>query len=111
MLSKRTESENAYFDITSKIFNWRKTATAIHNGKTTQYIPENDVYVYFRYNDHQTVMVVINNSKQEQTLELSRFKENIKDAKSAKEVLSDREINLGDTLTIAGKESYILEIL
>lgn len=111
LAEQRTESENAYFDITSKIFNWRKTATAIHNGKTTQYIPENDVYVYFRYNDHQTVMVVINNSKQEQTLELSRFKENIKGAKSAKEVLSDREINLGDTLTIAGKESYILEIL
>src|SRR5690606_19973340 len=109
LAEQRTEEENAYFDVTSKIFNWRKTATAIHNGKTTQYLPQNEVYVYFRYNDDQKVMVVINNSKEEQSLELSRFEENLKQAKTAKEILSDREITFGDTLKIAGKTSYILE--
>lgn len=111
LAQNRTEIENAYFDVTSKIFNWRKTATAIHNGETTQYLPQNNVYVYFRYDDSQTVMVVINNSKKEQSLELNRFKENLKDAKTAKEILSGREYTLGESLKIAGKTSYILEIL
>ena len=110
LAENRTEVENSYFDVTSKIFNWRKTATAIHNGKTTQYVPQDDVYVYFRYNENQTVMVVINNSKEEQSLELSRFKENLKDSKTAKEILSGRELNLGESLNIAGKTSYIIEI-
>lgn len=111
LAEQRTESEKLYFDVTAKIFNWRKTATAIHNGKTTHYLPQDEVYVYFRYNDKQKVMVVINNSKEERSLELSRFEENLKDAKSAKEILSGREFIFGDTLKIAGKTSYIIEVL
>jgi L-rhamnose mutarotase len=33
----------------------------------THYIPENNVYVYFRYTDKKTVMVVINNNPTQQT--------------------------------------------
>lgn len=109
--SQRTESQKAYFDVTAKIFNWRKTATAIHNGKTTHYLPQDNVYVYFRYNDNQKVMVVINNSKEERSVELSRFKENLQDAKMGKEILSDQEISLDKTFKISGKTSYIIEIL
>lgn len=109
--SQRTESQKAYFDVTAKIFNWRKTATAIHNGKTTHYLPQDNVYVYFRYNDNQKVMVVINNSKEERSVELSRFKENLQDAKMGKEILSDQKISLDKTFTISGKTSYIIDIL
>jgi hypothetical protein len=34
-----------------------KTNEAVHFGKMTHYIPENNVYVYFRYTDNKTVMV------------------------------------------------------
>jgi hypothetical protein len=30
----------------------------------THYIPENNVYVYFRYTDNKTVMVLMNNSNE-----------------------------------------------
>lgn len=34
-----------------RILNWRKRASAIHQGETTHYVPENGVYVTFRYDD------------------------------------------------------------
>jgi hypothetical protein len=30
----------------------------------THYIPENNVYVYFRYTDNKTVMILMNNSNE-----------------------------------------------
>ncbi|MDG3584001.1 glycoside hydrolase family 13 protein [Galbibacter pacificus] len=109
--SDRTGLQNEYFNFTSKIFNWRKKATAIHNGKTTQYLPQDNVYVYFRYNDNQKVMVVINNSKENRTLDLNRFKENLKEAKTGKEIIGGEEISLEKPLNIVGKTSYIIEVL
>lgn len=109
--SQRTESQKAYFDITAKIFNWRKTATAIHHGKTTQYLPQDNVYVYFRYDEKQNIMVVINNSKEEKTIDINRFEERLQGAEIGKDILSDQEIPLDKNLKIAGKTSYIIEVL
>lgn len=106
----RTDTQNAYFNFTSKLFNWRKNKTVIHSGKTTQYIPQDEVYVYFRSNGNDTVMVVINNSKDVRTLDLSRFKENLKDTKTGKDIISEKSLSLENTLEIAGKSSYIIEV-
>jgi hypothetical protein len=40
-----------------------KTNEAVHFGKMTHYI-QNNVYVYFRYTDNKTVMVLMNNSNE-----------------------------------------------
>ncbi|VAV83632.1 Neopullulanase, partial [hydrothermal vent metagenome] len=74
----RTEKQKAYFNFTKKLLNWRKGNKVIHSGKTMHFIPEHNVYVYFRYNDTGKVMVIINNSKERQELNLSRFAEMIK---------------------------------
>ena len=34
-------------------------------GRFMQFVPDNGVYVYFRYTDKQTVMIVLNTSKEE----------------------------------------------
>jgi glycosidase len=106
----RTESQNDYFDFTSKLFNWRKTNEAVHFGKTTHYIPENNVYVYFRYNTTKSVMVLINNSPETIAVDTKRFKENIKNYKTAKEVLTDTTFDLSKAITIEGKSALILEL-
>ena len=33
-----------------KLLQWRRTAPAIRDGKLTQYVPIDGVYVYFRHN-------------------------------------------------------------
>ena len=108
--SGRTEEQQKYFDFTSKLFSWRKTKSVIHNGKLTHYIPENNVYVYFRSNENETVMVVINNSNEKQTFKTNRFQENIQNYKSGNDILENKTINLKDDLTIEGKSVLILEL-
>ena len=106
----RTKKQEAYFNFTSQLFNWRKSAEVIHNGKMMHFAPENNVYVYFRYNDTKTVMVVINNSKEAQTLQLKRFEERLPKKATGKEVLTQKNIILGDSIKIEGKTALILEI-
>jgi glycosidase len=106
----RTAEQQKFFDFSSKLFTWRKSKDVIHSGKTTHYIPENNIYVYFRYNEKETVMVVINNNSEKQILKTNRFKENIQNFKSGKEVLSGKIVDLNTEIEIEGKSALILEL-
>lgn len=108
--SGRTAEQSKYFDFSKKVLNWRKNKDVIHSGKLTHYIPENNVYVYFRHNDKETVMVVINNAPDSQKLNLTRFQENIKSFTSGNDILSGKNIDLKNELSIEGKTSMILEL-
>ena len=106
----RTAVQKQYFDFSKKILNWRKNKEVIHTGKLTHYIPENNVYVYFRYNDAESVMVIVNNSKDNQKINLSRFEENLKKYTSGNDILSNQNFDLKQELSIEGKSSLILEL-
>ena len=106
----RTAEQQKFFEFSSKLFTWRKSKEVIHSGKTTHYVPDNNVYVYFRYNEKETVMVIINNNSEKQTLKTNRFKESIQNLKSGKEMLSGTTFDLNNTIEIEGKSALILEL-
>ena len=108
--SGRTEKQNQYHDFTSRLFNWRKNQPVIHKGKTTQYVPHDNVYVYFRHNDEKTVMVVLNNSTKEQSLKTDRFKESIWPWQFGQDVLSGYQFDLSKDIKVAPKTPLILEL-
>ena len=106
----RTAEQQKFFDFSSKLFTWRKSKEVIHSGKTTHYIPESNVYVYFRYNEKETVMVVINNNSEKQILKTNRFKENIQNFKAGNDILSGKTIDLNNEIEIEGKSALIIEL-
>ena len=106
----RTEMQNEYFDFTSKLFNWRKTQSAVHFGKMTHYIPENNVYVYFRYNTTDNVMVLINNSNETKAINTTRFAENIGNHKTGNDVITEQNIDVTKEITLEPKSVLILEL-
>ena len=115
----RTVEQQKFFDFSSKLFTWRKSKDVIHSGKTTHYIPENNVYVYFRYNDpsvsklakqKESVMVIINNNPEKQNIKTNRFNENIQNLKSGKDVITDKSFDLKNDIEIEGKSALILEL-
>jgi glycosidase len=106
----RTIVQTQYFDFTSKLLNWRKNKAVIHSGKTTHYVPVNNVYVYFRYNDTESVMVVINNSNDKQTIKTNRFQENTNLYKIGKDIFTNASIELKNDITIDGKSVLVLEL-
>jgi len=104
----RTPEQQQYFDFTAKLFNWRKTNSAVHFGKMTHYLPENNVYVYFRYDDRKTVMVLINNNPEKQVVKTNRFSQNIKNFKTGKEVISNQNIDITNEISIEPKSALIV---
>jgi glycosidase len=109
--AERTEEQNKYFELTSKLFNWRKTNKAVHFGKMKHYLPENNVYVYFRTIENQTVMVLMNDSGTTQTIKTDRFEEGIQNFKTGKDILSGKIINIKSDITLESKSFLILELL
>ena len=93
-----------------KLMNWRKEKEVIHTGHLKHFAPENGVYVYFRYNEQDQVMVVLNKSKKEQKLDLSRFSEILRPGSSGKDVISGNEYALDQFLKVPARTPLILEI-
>ena len=104
----RTAVENNYFDFTAQLFNWRKNEPVIHFGKTMHYAPQNEVYVYFRYTDNKTIMVVLNANEEDQTLNMQRFNQRIGSAQIGKDVFSKAVIPLTGQLPIPANSTKII---
>ncbi len=106
----RNEMHDSYHSFTRTLLNYRKNAEVLHFGKLLQYIPEDNVYVYFRYNDDARIMVVLNNSPQSRELDLARYAEGLGGAVSGREILSSEEISLDEKLMIDGKTPMVIEL-
>jgi glycosidase len=82
----RTQQENDAFNYVKKLADFRKAYPEIVSGKLLQFVPQEDVYVYFRYTDKQCVMVLLNTSSEQKNVDTKRFAERMQGYKSAIEV-------------------------
>lgn len=92
------------------LFTWRKGSKAVHDGTLKHYAPVNGVYVYFRQQGGETVMVVLNKAATPATLDLGRFRESLARGVIGRDVLSGARVELGDTLTVAARSATLLDI-
>ena len=111
-VSEQTKNQAEYYEFTQKLLNWRKGKEVIHSGETMHYMPIDEVYVYFRYNDKEKVMVVLNGNDKKVELPLDRYSEMLGNSKSGKDILSEKEVNLSKEakLSIEGKTAQIIEL-
>lgn len=93
-----------------KLLNWRKSATVIHGGKLMHYGPEQNTYVYFRYDGRNKVMVALNKNKAETTLPTARFQEMLNGARSGVDVISGQRVSLDGQVKLPARSALILEI-
>jgi len=106
----RTPLQNEYFNFLSKLLNWRKNKTVIHTGLLTHYVPENDVYVYFRYNDLEKIMIIVNNNETEQTLKIGRFAESLENKSIGTDIMTGINYELKNNFVVPPKSALILEL-
>lgn len=106
----RTAQENETFNYVRTLANYRKTSSAIKTGKLMQFVPDDWVYTYFRYDDKQTVMVVMNTSKDERTIDPKRFEERIKGFTRGKDVIDASVKDLSQSWKIPGETIWVLEL-
>lgn len=106
----RTKRENEAWDYISNLLNWRKAATAIHNGKLIQFLPENEVYVYFRQNEDQTVMVILHNGFQPKVLKTDRFNEILMNFTSGVDIISGKELVDIQKIQLSPRSAMVIEL-
>ncbi len=106
----RTPIQNERFDFLSKLLNWRKNKTVIHTGLLTQYVPDNDIYVYFRYNEKEKIMVIINNNETDQILKTDRYAESLENITTGTDVMTGKKFDLKTDISILKQTALILEL-
>lgn len=67
----RTEQENDIFNFTKQLLTIRRNHRALSLGSLVHFKPISDVYVYFRVFGNEHIMVVINNSRGKQIVDLT----------------------------------------
>jgi glycosidase len=108
---KLSETEKDAYTFAKRLLNWRKGKEVIHSGHLKQFIPENNLYVYFRYNAKETVMVVLNNSdKETRTITRDRYLEAMNGFTHGYEVITGAEINDLSSFKIGPKTAMIIEL-
>jgi glycosidase len=106
-----TDAQKDAYSFTKKLLNWRREKEVIHTGKLKQFIPDNGLYVYFRYNQKESVMVILNNSEKEtRTIAGDRYAEALGGFSSGKEVITGAEINNLGSFSIPPKTAMIIEL-
>lgn len=89
---------------------WRRDNPVIHDGALTHFVPADNVYVYFRHTDQQTVMVVLNGDDKVKSLRTARFSERMNGFSSGVGVLTSEVFSDLSTLTIPAKGSRVIEL-
>ena len=106
-----TDKEKEALDFTKKILNWRKEKEVIHNGKLKHYIPNDGVYVYFRYNGSESVMVVLNNNEKEsKTILKKNYAESLSNFTKGFDVITGKVIDDLTSFEIAPMTAMIIEL-
>jgi glycosidase len=108
--SGRSTTENDMFNYVAKLTNWRKGSKAIHDGELLHFLPENNIYTYFRYLEEEKVMVIMNANEDELEHDLGKYIEMLEEYSKGFNVMTDQEVSLSKALKLPGKSVSILEL-
>ncbi|HOL00943.1 MAG TPA: glycoside hydrolase family 13 protein [Paludibacteraceae bacterium] len=106
----RTQTENEIFTYLQTLLHYRKNNLVLQSGEMKHFIPENGIYVYFRYNEDKTVMIVANNNEQNSKLSLGRFSEMTSNKKYGKDIVNGKTYPLNAPIEVSAKTVLILEL-
>ena len=89
----RTAKENEAFQFVRTLATYRRDHPVLHSGKLMQYLPQDGLYVYFRYDDKGTVMVATNATDKPIAMPTARFSERMTGFTKARNVLTNENLS------------------
>ncbi|MCR5888205.1 glycoside hydrolase family 13 protein [Hymenobacter sp. J193] len=107
----RTGQAGEAFNYVSKLAQYRKTHLVLATGKLMQFIPQDGVYTYFRYNDQgEAVMILLNGSKDEKTVDGTRFAERTGGFSSGLEITTGATLSSLSSFKIPARTAWVVEL-
>ncbi len=106
----RSELQNEAFNFMQKLLKWRQGNEILAKGKMKHYVPQNGVYVYERYLNDKSIVVFMNGTSKEASIDLGRYTESINNRKTANDIISGQQIQFADKLVMSPRQIMIFEI-
>lgn len=106
----RKEKENEVFDYLQKLLKYRKSNQLLHSGQLKHFIPDDQLYVYFRYDQKDAVMIMLNNKDKDLEVDMKRYNEMLSKYKTGKDIISGSEITDLKKISIKGNTAMIIEL-
>ncbi len=106
----RTETDEEIFQHIKTLANFRKESSALQTGSFMQYIPVDGLYVYFRYDKNQTILIALNTGTKEISINPEDYKERTSAFSSFRSVF-DKKIQKLSTINLEPEQSVVLELI
>ena len=105
-----TAEQKAMQGYIKSLLNYRKGKEVLHSGNLTHFAPENGVYLYFRHNESDIVMVILNKSDTPVKLSTGRFSEITGRCTEAVNAITGEKIKWDGSLEVPALSPLILEL-
>ena len=103
-----SDPEKDFLHYVQLLGTYRKTSAALKTGEMMQYLPEEGLYVYFRYTKGQTIMCVMNTDTKERKLNFEKYAERTNGFKGGKDIVTGAQI--GNEFTMAAMSMQVIEL-
>ncbi len=84
----RTTQENEIFTYLRQLLHVRKTYPVLASGEFVHYPPVNEGYVYLRTRGKESLLIVVNNKAEQQTISLAQVRPRLGNARAIKNLLT-----------------------
>ena len=109
MPEARSTEQQEVFSWLQQLLHYRKKSPVLHTGAMKQFIPEDGIYVYFRYDAATTVMVVVNNNEEDRNIPLGRYAEMLENMPAGNDIITGDRVGDLSTLPVKAKSVRIIE--
>jgi glycosidase len=105
-----TDEQRAAQQLVKQLLGWRKAKAAAHRGAFMHFAPVGNLYVYFRYDEDDTIMVLLNRDDEAVTLETARFAERIGKSTHGTDVITGKRFSVEQSITVEPRSALVLEL-
>ena len=106
----RNDQENMAYDFIKNLANYRKNNEVLQTGKLMQFVPQDGVYVYFRYNETSTIMVIFNSNNEPKNITTERYSEKLIDYKKATDINTKTKFTTIQEFVIEANTTLVLAL-
>jgi neopullulanase len=105
-----TSNQQEVMTLMKKLGDLRQTHECIGSGKLVHYIPEDNIYVYFRSFGTKSVMVILNGNDKVKLWNKKRYVQNLGSAVMGTDLMTGSNISLEEGISVAAFGFKIIEI-
>lgn len=104
------DREKEAFEYIKKLANYRKENAVLQTGKLMQFVPEDGIYVYFRYNAEKSIMIIMNTNKEDKQISADRFNEMLQGFSKGYDIFTNQELDQLNMFSCRAKNIQIIEL-